>query len=137
MPLVQQFDSTLQLLRKVLDLRSQNQQVISSNIANADTPGFAPSELQFEDELRSVVQGNGLRPVTTHPNHISLTANSVQTVSGTLVQKPDQSGIGDENGVNVDQEMINLAENQILYEAAAQLLKKKIGIMKYVVQDGK
>ncbi len=137
MPLVQQFDSTLQLLQKVLDLRSQNQQIISSNIANADTPGFSPTELHFEDELQSAIQGNSLKAVNTHPNHIPLAPSNVANVSGTLVRKADNTGIGDENGVSVDQEMITLAENQILFEAAAQTLKKKLSILKYVVQDGK
>ncbi len=137
MPLVQQFDATLQLLHKVLDLRSQKQQIISANIANADTPGYSPNELKFEEELRQAVQDGTLRPVTTHPGHFPLSGKSIDQVSGTLVSRPDTSGIGDENGVRVDQEMIDMAENQILYEAAAQMLKKKIGILKYVVQDGK
>ena len=137
MPLVQQFDSTLQLLQKVLDLRSQNQHIISSNIANADTPGFAPTKLQFENELQSALHGNNMKSVTTHPNHIPLSSSNIGNVSGTLVRKPDNTGIGDENGVRVDQEMINLSENQILFEAAAQTLKKKLGILKYAVQDGK
>jgi flagellar basal-body rod protein FlgB len=37
----------------------------------------------------------------------------------------------------VDQEMVALAENQILYEAATQMLNKKLGLLKYVAQDGR
>ena len=53
---------------------------------------------------------------------------------GTIREVRDSSGIGDGNTVDVDQEMVQLAENQIMYEATAQLLSKKMAIIKYVVQ---
>jgi flagellar basal-body rod protein FlgB len=137
MPLIQQSDPTLQFLHSVLDLRSQNQQVISSNIANADTPGFTPTELKFENILRDTLQGKTLKMVPTQPNHIALSGNYTGTLSPTIIKHPDQTGIGDENGVNVDQEMLKLSENQIMFEAAAQALRKKMSLLKYIVQDGR
>lgn len=131
------FDSGMQLLNKVLDLRAKNQQVIAANIANAETPGYSPAKFHFEDELRSVINSSsGLQLANSHTNHIPLGPRDINSVRGTITIHPDNTGIGDENGVSVDEEMIALSENELLYEAAAQLLKKKVGLIKYVVSGG-
>ncbi len=134
---IQQFDPTLVMLQKVLDLRAENQQIISSNIANADTPGYAPATLEFEKELHSAMFGGELRPVVTQPGHIPVTPADVSQVRGTISRHPDTTGLGDENGVSVDQEMVRLSENQLLYEAAVTMLNKKLAALKYVASDGR
>ncbi len=131
------FDQTVSLLHKVLDLRERNQQVIASNIANADTPGYAASRLEFESQLKQALNHPGVTPAATHPAHFPISVGSLDEVEGTVVRQLDPSGMGDKNGVNVDQEMVTLAENQILYEAAVQALNKKLGLLKYVASDGR
>jgi flagellar basal-body rod protein FlgB len=133
---IQLFDRTTGLLKNVLDLRVRNQQVIAGNIANADTPGYAPAKLQFEQALQRTPDG-GLAAGGSHPSHIPLGGSGSGPVEGNIIHTPDRSGIGDGNGVKVDQEMIALAENQILYEATTQMLNKKLGLLKYVIQDGR
>ena len=130
-------DRTSAILQKSLDLRAQNQQVIASNIANAETPGYSPAKLDFEDSLRNAIKGRGPLLATTHPDHISVGAQNISDVTGTIIRTPDNTGIGDENGVSIDEEMVSLSENQIMYETSAQLWKKKLTLMKYVVADGK
>lgn len=137
MPTLGIFDHTVGLLQKVLDLRERNQQVIASNIANADTPGFAPSRFEFEAQLKQALNHPGVTPAATHPAHFAISAGSLEEVEGQVVRVPDSTGLGDRNGVNVDQEMVALSENQILYEAAVQALNKKLGLLKYVAGDGR
>ncbi|MBE0584381.1 MAG: flagellar basal body rod protein FlgB [Desulfofustis sp.] len=129
-------DGTMALLAKSLDLRSINQQVIAANIANAETPGYAPARFEFEKELQQAVQKSTISLATTQPLHISPAAPSVSAVHGRLVREPDTTGIGDQNGVSVDAEMLALSENQLMYETAAQLLKKKMTMHKYAVSGG-
>ena len=130
------FDNATLLLQKSLDLRSTNQRIISSNIANAETPGYTPSRFAFEEELTEAIKGAGNSVSTTHSRHIGNGAPTVSRVEGTIAQNPDKTGIGDQNGVSVDEEMIALSENQIMYETAAKLLKKKLSLLKYVIQGG-
>ncbi len=131
------FDTNMQLLSKVMDLRSTNAQIISSNIANAETPGYAPARFEFEKEL-AIAAGNQQQiPLAiSNSRHIPLTPLNFDSVNGKVTCEKEQSPIGDENGVRVDQEMLALSENELLYETAAQLLKKKLSIYKYVVADG-
>jgi flagellar basal-body rod protein FlgB len=126
----------MNLLSKVLDLRSANGKIISSNIANAETPGYAPARFEFEQELRQAVNRNGFSLATSHPSHLPTGAHSLDSVSGKVTTLPDKTGIGDKNGVNVDEEMISLSENEIMYETAALILKKKLTILGYIVQGG-
>jgi flagellar basal-body rod protein FlgB len=136
MPKIQQFDTTMQLLHRVLDLRSKNQEIIGANIANAETPGFSARSFTFEDQLKSVLTGGDMTPVATRPNHIPLSSTSLDQVSGSISIKRDTTGIGDENTVSVDQEMIKLSENEILYEAAVAMLNKKLAMLKYAASGG-
>ncbi|MGI6657770.1 MAG: flagellar basal body rod protein FlgB [Desulfobulbus sp.] len=136
MSVIDQFDSTMRLLNKVMDLRSANQEVIGSNIANAETPGYEARSFTFEDQLRTALDGGSLRPVPTRPGHIPLSPGGVDEVAGVLSVKKDTSGIGDENTVSVDQEMVKLSENEILYEAAVTMLNKKISMLKYATNSG-
>lgn len=131
------FDSNIQLLQKVLDLRSANQRIIATNIANAETPGFARKVFKFEEQLHNAISAKPGTLATTHARHISTTPTSVSSVNGRVETVADETGIGDENGVSVDTEMIALSENELLYETTAQLLNKKFTVLKYMIQEGK
>ncbi len=131
------FDSNIHLLHKVLDLRARNQTVIASNIANAETPGYARREFQFEEALQTAVSNPTGTMLTTHANHFPMSSSNVSSISGNIIEIKDETGIGDKNGVSVDMEMIALSENELLYETVAQLLKKKLGMLKYAISEGK
>jgi flagellar basal-body rod protein FlgB len=135
MPKLGIFDRTVGLLERALDLRLQNQQVISSNIANADTPGYAPARLEFEEGLKRSLAGSASGITATHGAHFPLGEKAAGEGGAKVVRSADP-GVGDRNGVSLDQEMIDLAENQILYEAASQMVSKKLGLLKYVVGGG-
>ncbi len=131
------FDSNIQLLQKVLDLRSTNQRVIATNIANAETPGYSRKVFEFEKELQQAITATPGTLTTTNNRHISLAPTDVNSVTGSVRTIKDTTGLGDENSVSVDTEMIDLSENELLYETAAQLLKKKIAMLSYIVREGK
>ena len=131
------FDTNMQLLGKVLDLRAQKSQVISSNIANAETPGYSSSHFDFEEDLATAIgKNNAIRLSTSHEGHIPLGPSNFNSVNGKIITEINQTGIGDGNGVSVDQEMLALSENELLYETAAQLLKKKMTMLKHVISGG-
>ena len=132
------FDRTIGLLQRSLDLRMQNQQVISANLANLDTPGYRAVHLEFEDGLkRALGNGDPGGIKTTSPRHLPGGGEGFDQVQAKVVRVADTSGIGDHNGVNLDNEMIDMAQNQMLYEAATQIVGKKLALLRYVIQEGK
>ncbi|MCF6291622.1 MAG: flagellar basal body rod protein FlgB [Desulfobacterales bacterium] len=136
MPRTGLFDRTIGLLQKTLDLRMQNQQVISANIANADTPGYRAVHLRFEDGLKRALANSAAGDVRD-PGPLPAAAGNFEHVRPRVVRTGDPGGIGDRNGVDLEEEMIALAENQMLYEAATQMISKKFGLLRYVIQGGR
>jgi len=120
-------DITTMSLRQAIALRQKNQQVIASNIANAETPGYRPLRFNFEQALAGALK-HQTKQLETRPQHLS-TNGHISSVKGKLETV--------DGAVNVDQEMIALSENQILYEAAIEMLNKKLALIKYVAQDGR
>lgn len=132
------FDSSLQMLNKVLDLRSANQRIISSNIANAETPGYSPAKFEFEDELSNAINTESkLQLRVSDAHHIPIGPTNFNSVTGKITISPDTTGIGDKNGVSVDEEMIALSKNELMYETTTQILKKKLSLLKYAISDGR
>lgn len=130
------FDTTIHTLDKVMELRSRKLEAISSNIANSETPGYSPIRMDFEKSLQQVVAGMNSGQARTHPRHMP-TAESlnISAVQGNYHRDHDRSGIGDGNNVSIEQEMVDLSENQIRYEAAIQMINKKFSMLKLVIQE--
>lgn len=135
MPIDGMFDRTVGVLGKVLDLRNRSQQIISSNLANIDTPGYTPSRLRFEADLQQALDDKSPAAPPRHAKHFDITSGSLEQVNGRVERLANNNGLGDQNGVDLDQEMVAQAENQIYYEAATQMLNKKLGLLKYVIQS--
>jgi flagellar basal-body rod protein FlgB len=136
MPVNSIFDNSIQVLDQVLGLRSRKLQVISSNIANAETPGYSRLRMDFEDALANAA-GNGKdAQAATHPAHMqSGPADGLDETEPGVYRQPNPRVIGDGNNVVLEKEMMDLAENQIKYEAAIQMLNKKFNMLKFVIQE--
>lgn len=135
MPLQVTFGNTVELLGKSLDLRNKRQALISANIANAETPGYSPSDLSFEAELKAALNHKGSASLT-NPRHIPLkgVAASLDRVEGVVLQTPPASPGPDGNGVEMEGQMEKLAENQIMYNASVQLLGTQFDMMKQAIK---
>jgi flagellar basal-body rod protein FlgB len=129
------FDPTIGALNTALNLRLMNEGVISSNIANADTPGYKAKAMEFEGALRDALNvGGNLKPVATESGHISPSATD--PVEPEIYDDPNGVESLDGNTVDRAAEMGKLAENQILYDSAVEMLKKKLGMLKYGITEG-
>ena len=129
------FDPVIGALNTALNLRLVNQNVISGNIANADTPGFKAKKVEFESALRDAIGvGDQLPLERTNGNHIS--HQSSDAVQPAIFEDPNGIESLDGNTVDRAAEMSRMAENQILYDAATEMLKKKLGMLKYAISEG-
>lgn len=139
MPVTGIFDTTIALLGKNIDLRARNQNLISSNIANAETPNFTPKALEFEQELQSAMKGGRAGGgQTTHPRHIPLkgAAANLQSVTGRVVETPAKTPGKDDNAVELENEMSRMLENQIMFNASVQVLAKKFDGLRTAIKGG-
>ena len=128
MPLDGIFNSTVDILGKSIDLRARQQNLLSSNIANAETPNYIPKALAFEDELQGALKAGDKRAQTaTNARHLPLkgAASRVSSVNGRIIETPTASPGKDGNAVELESEMGRMIENQIMYNASVQLLSKQ------------
>ena len=113
--------SGLDFQAKALVLRAERQQVIASNIANADTPGYVARDLNFKEAMAEAAAG-GLG--TTHPAHIALPASTASMggspahLAYTVQSQPSLDG----NSVDLDRERANFADNAVRYEATLRFI---------------
>ena len=138
MPVDRLFDTTVDLLSKNIDLRARNQNHLSANIANAETPGYTPRRLSFEGELKDALQEKkkGLPQQQPNPRHIPIKGGSsrIDAVQGQIVETPSATSGRDGNRVELESEMAQLAENQIMYNAGIQMLVKKFDSLKSAIK---
>ena len=135
MPIDSGFDPTIGALNTSLNLRLMNQNVISSNIANADTPGYKSQAMEFEGALRDALGTEGeLKPSETSAKHIS--HHATDSVSPEIYDDPNGVESLDGNTVDRSSEMAKMAENQLLYDASAEMLKRKLGMLRYAITEG-
>ena len=130
------FDKTTDALATSLRLRQIRHNVTSSNIANAETPGFKAKKVDFEDALASALDVDGLSKLaTSNDNHFATGAANSPTAE--IYDNPEVAVNNDGNTVDMEKEMAALAENSILYKSALQLINKKMAAIKYAISEGK
>jgi flagellar basal-body rod protein FlgB len=130
-------DRTMAVLQKSLDLRTRKQQVIAGNVANAETPGYSARKMEFEADLRSAINSPETKARTSHPKHFPIGVSGLDGVQGQITKQRSENPIGDGNTVSLEEEMFDMAQNQLLFEASGQILKKKLVMLKYAASDGK
>lgn len=128
------FSPSLDLLAKVMNLRSLEHDLIAANIANSDTPGYKAQHLDFEETL-SQIKGDTLPLVRTNPRHLPEGGKEEILPVVKVRQAP---GVGlDGNNVQLDEEMGDLAINQLLYNTYAQILARKLEWLKDTIEGVK
>ncbi|MBW1720692.1 MAG: flagellar basal body rod protein FlgB [Deltaproteobacteria bacterium] len=128
---------TVSLLARALDFRSANHNVISSNLANIDTPGFRPKEISFSEALKREVEKTGLPLRKTDPNHFSHFTGSLDPGERVYTVRTSKKPVTGTSQINIDREMAKMVENNLLFEASARLLAKKFEALKLAIESGR
>jgi flagellar basal-body rod protein FlgB len=100
-------------LEHYMDLLSARQKLVSTNIANADTPGFLTQDLDFDAEMRNAANG----------------PPRAMDAPGLVVKN-------DGNNVSLDREARLLAENALRFQIATGLMRTQIQIVKSAIDGG-
>ena len=118
----------LSMLRTRMQWHQERQKILAENVANADTPKFQPKDLTPIDFGRQAQPGGGqqLALALTSPAHLSSPA-SVGSF-GTTRPLYDVKPAG--NAVNLEDQMIKVANNQMDYQAATSLYSRSMGLFK-------
>jgi len=116
-------DKTGIALTRALDGLALRQKAIANNIANAETPGYHRSEVDFEADLEAALNTRGT----------TAAKKKLHELQPTMHADLDSPERPDGNNVNIDKEMADLAKTGLSYKAATTLLELKGSILKYVI----
>ena len=122
----------LSMLRERMNWLHQRQDVLSQNVANADTPNYSARDLKpqdFSSMLRGQTRG-GSAMLSTAPRHITMKNNSAMRFEDMATD-----GVANPNGntVSLEEEMIKVADTQAQFQAAASLYSKAMSMMKTAI----
>lgn len=127
------FDNAFGTLEKALELRFKRHTILSSNIANSETPNFRARDLDFSGELSRALDGRSSSPlIKTNRLHMDIGgAEQARIVF-------DQQGAmgADGNNVDIDLSMGKLAENSGAFETTANYLMLKLRSLRAATRSG-
>ena len=122
------FDKALGVHQFTVGIRAQRAELISSNIANADTPHFKAQDMDFSNALKAAKsRQNGLAMVNTSNQHFNLQTLTQQHVGYRVPNQPDT---GDGNTVDVQQEKSAFMQNALEYQMSLGFLDSKFSGLK-------
>ena len=113
-------DPAVAWLSHVLDLSVARSELVMSNMANIDTPGFHTRDINFRRELERAADG---------PFEYAALTPAVHAVQG-LVERPDG------NNVSLEREGLLLADTQLRFNAAIQLLRDRFKLLNSAIHEG-
>ena len=133
--MIDKLDSALRFHQEALNLRARRQEVLSANIANADTPNFKARDIDFSSKLTQAVERGrqSMSMTSTSSRHISGEAQATGDAQ-LMYRTPNQSSI-DGNTVEMDVERVNFADNAMRYEVNLTVISSQIKSLLSAVQQ--
>ncbi|OZI74667.1 flagellar basal body rod protein FlgB [Bordetella genomosp. 12] len=127
--MLDRLNEDFRFFQQALAVRAQRQEVLSSNIANADTPNYKARDFDFKTAMQNAVEARTRLPDTqltlTSAQHIAAKASSTGDAPEMLYRMPYQASL-DGNTVDMDIERVQFADNTLHYQSTLQLLSNRI-----------
>ena len=125
--------SPINFYEQVLSLRAQRQQLLASNIANADTPNYKAVDIDFNSAMQAALQ-------QVNPAELKLTSSNHLPNTGTIgtadiKERASKQNNLDGNTVDMDIERAQFTENALQYEAAITLINNHFKNIASVIQN--
>ena len=116
-------------LSRAMSFHRDRHTVLAGNVANVDTPGYRPFDLE------RVSESSETTPERTDDAHLSLLIEA-----GSRVQSFDDSGettiSADGNAVNLERELAKVDANRVRYNAVGELVTRRLALLRYGATDG-
>ncbi|MDI6750036.1 MAG: flagellar basal body rod protein FlgB [Pseudomonadota bacterium] len=137
--MIDRIEQDLSFFRHALGVRGYRQELLASNIANADTPHYKARDLDFKAALGAAL-GNGSSPSVppvqlerTQPGHLG--GNGASPFAGAMRYRAEYQGAVDGNTVNMDVERAAFAENAMQIEALIAFVNHRFRAMSSALQS--
>lgn len=123
------------LMSRKMDWLTQRQEVISQNVANADTPEYKGRDLKPFNFRDALADSRRLTPTATSPTHLQGTVPAGGSNKEQRVRNPYETA-PDGNNVVVEEQMIKLSQTSMDYQTITNLYRKQVGLLKTAIGRG-
>jgi len=129
------FGHTYKMIGKSMDISARRHNLIAGNIANMDTIGYTPGDIDFQSALKRAMAGPEPEYLDkTNEKHLS---GNREGAAGRLNGMDSEFvDIHHLDSVNIDTEMMNLMENNVKFRSTAEMLLRKMTILNYAIDEG-
>ena len=127
------FENALGIHQHTLGIRSRRTELLASNIANADTPGYKARDLDFKRALQNVQSRFGVSLSRTNENHKFAQSFSMAQ-AGESFRVGNQPDTGDGNTVDAEVERNLFMKNSMEYQASLDFLNSKISTLRKAIK---
>jgi len=135
------FNFTEQLLELSMRVRGARHEILSSNIANSDTPGYRARDIDFRAIMQDAAELDDTSKGTREQIMEAMLARPLELQSAAYDIGAPYGGGGEDrldgNSVSLDQQIGLLNENALSYEASLTLLSRTLAKLRYVISEGK
>lgn len=129
------FPRHLEVSAAVMDLQLERQNLVSSNIANLNTPGYQPRRIEFEKELQAALDLDDThRLARTRTGHAPSPFRPGEI--GSVLRELHPRVVPGTDGVNLDTEMALMTKNALSYNTLATVLQKGYAGIQKIIQEG-
>ena len=136
--MINKLENLLGFNQKALGLRAARQELLSGNIANADTPGFKARDFNFSRAMQNALSSQQVKTfslATTVSRHISSTDFRSITSVPKQYRVPQQPSI-DGNTVDMDTERMQFMDNAIRYDAGLTFISGQFRTLLSAIREG-
>lgn len=129
--------AVLNVAKEALDYRAIRQNMIASNIANADTPFYRPRDIDFESHLQAAQRKQEVTPLamaTSRKAHLQAQSHGALE-RAVLFYRDGHMARNDGNSVDIDVESTELSKNSMMFNAITAAMKKELGIYVSVIES--
>jgi flagellar basal-body rod protein FlgB len=130
-------DDTLEGMGAYLGRLSRRQQVIASNVANIDTPGYRAKDVSFHATMEELLSAAPAPLRATRPEHRAMTAAFFAPTGPLVFEVDGLPSRPDRNNVDLDREMLRLGETSFGYAMIVQLLRFKFRTIASSISEGR
>lgn len=128
-------DQTFEAVQAYMSRLSQRQQIVASNLANIDTPGYKTRDISFYATMQDLLSDDSGGLKVSRPEHVGEWTPLPQEAQIFEVQGlPSRS---DNNNVDLDKEMLKLSQTAFGYSLMAQIVRDKLHLIASSINEGR
>jgi flagellar basal-body rod protein FlgB len=128
-------DQTLEAAGAYMSRLSQRQQIVASNLANIDTPGYRTKDISFHATIQELLSDNSMELRTSRSEHVGEWTPVAPQAQ--IFDVPGLPSRADRNNVDLDKEMLKLSETAFGYSLMTQIVRGKLRTLASSINEGR